>query len=265
MNRTESDPHCPLLPELAEWFDGLLDVPDAERIEHHLGGCGRCRQMLLDWSDRVVTVAPSATAPASNECLDDELLVAYAVATTTRAPTTVAGVERHLRRCTRCVRTLQRTMRLQLQMEDTAADARTPVAAPEPLRAAASHPPAGFAGVASQWWESVRALFMPALWPRTAFAALGILVLTIGVSQFVAPPVTTEIDRVRDAGPKGTVEVSVTIAGYARPAVDEPVVVQLARGTRARWLETADEWTRIELADGRRVWVQSTSLKRVAE
>ncbi len=262
MNHAQTS--CPPRAELVEWFDGVLESRAAERVEHHLDECERCRGALLDWSEQVTPGAGSGATTPSGACLDDELLVAYAVSPGKVAATTAAGIEEHLRQCTRCVGALQRTMRLQGQMED-APDTRTAVAAAEPLRAAAPHVRIGVSKLASQWLENVRALLTPALWPRAALAAVGVLVLAIGVTRFVASRVSIEGDRVRGAERVAAVEITADTASYARPALDEPIVVQLARGTRARWLEAEGEWTRIELEDGRRVWVPRQSVTAAPE
>ena len=55
---------------------------------------------------------------------------------------------------------------------------------------------------------------------------------------------------VRGAERVSAVEVTADTAGDARPSPDEPVVAQLGPGTRAHWLETSDERTRIELEMG---------------
>jgi SH3-like domain-containing protein len=48
----------------------------------------------------------------------------------------------------------------------------------------------------------------------------------------------------------------------ARPSDSEPVVATLSRGTEATRLEQSGEWTRIELPDGRRVWVRSAAVSQ---
>ena len=54
--------------------------------------------------------------------------------------------------------------------------------------------------------------------------------------------------------------VADNVTARARPADDEPVVATLGRGTVGKKLSESGQWTRIELADGRRVWVLSTEL-----
>ena len=162
---------------------------------------------------------PLAQPLRPTSVVDDELLVAYGAAPTTLAPTAAAGVERHLRHCTRCVQTLRHMMRLHRELEKATPEAVTPVVAPEPVHAESSSPAARFARMAAQWREGLRALFTPAMWPRAALAAVGVLVLAIGVSRFVAPAGTNEPGRVRDVERVAMVEVSVDTAGYARPGV----------------------------------------------
>ncbi len=50
------------------------------------------------------------------------------------------------------------------------------------------------------------------------------------------------------------------VAAHARPGEDEPVIATLNRGTLVNRLEESQGWTRIELPDGRRVWVRSVQV-----
>jgi Putative zinc-finger len=244
---------CPSLSQLVDWFDGLLESRDAAQIERHLDGCERCRRALLDWSER--DASPSGTPSA--DCIDDETLVAYASAAPTALPPAAAEIERHLQHCVRCVGSLQDLMRFPQQVE-AAAGSETDV-----RRGLASPPAVGARAAGLRWFERVRDVFTPGMWPRAAWAAVAVLVLAIGVSRFVGSGVEYSQPRPRSAGQVALVEVTADTPGYARPAADEPVVLQLGRGTRARWLETAGTWTRIELADGRRVWLESKKVVHV--
>ncbi|MFI5397349.1 MAG: zf-HC2 domain-containing protein [Candidatus Binatia bacterium] len=244
---------CPLRSQLIDWFDGLVATNEAERIERHLDGCQRCRRALLDWSEREA----SPDNPPAADCIDEETLVAYATAAPAAPPPAAAEIERHLQHCTRCVGALQHLMRLPQQVEAAArpeTEVRSVVAAPMA---------AGARATALRWFERVRDLFTPGMWPRAAWAAAAVLVLAIGVSRFVGSGVDYSQPRPRSAEQVALVEVTADTAGHARPAADEPVVLQLARGTRGRWLETAGTWTRIELADGRRVWLESKMVVNV--
>jgi hypothetical protein len=51
------------------------------------------------------------------------------------------------------------------------------------------------------------------------------------------------------------------VIARARPSDAEPIIATLGRGAQATRLEQSGEWTRIELPDGRRVWVQSQAVK----
>jgi len=243
---------CPPRSQLIDWFDGLLATNEAERIERHLDGCQRCRRALLEWSEPV----GSPTAPASGECPDEETLVAYAAATTA-LPREVAAVERHLQHCFRCVGALQHLMRLPQQVE-AAAGPETEVGRVVPAPTAA-----GARAITLRWLDRLGDLFRPGMWPRAAWAMAAVLVLAIGASRFVGSGVDYQQSRARSAEQVALVEVTADTPGHARPSADEPVVLQLARGTRGRRLETAGMWTRIELADGRRVWLQSTMVVNV--
>jgi hypothetical protein len=100
----------------------------------------------------------------------------------------------------------------------------------------------------------------PATWPRAALAAAAVLVLAIGITRFIQPSNQLREMRARSGERVEMIEITADTPGHVRPAADEPVVVRVARGTQARWLETSGEWTRIELADGRRVWVEKQTV-----
>ncbi len=250
MNSPDTDRACPQFPALVRWFDDLLDQREETLVDEHLEGCARCRRLLVEWSE------PVSADPPSHGCIDEESLVAYAVAPAALGEAAVISIERHLRECARCTGALQGAMHAQRRLEDRPAES---VAAGEPLVAAPPRPMIARADRASRWLDSLRARFTPALFPTAAVAAAA-LAVALGVSRFMVRPADIAPDQVRDASGGAMVELSTDIAGYARPAVDEPVVVQLVRGTRGRRLESTDQWTRIELADGRRVWVPSRSL-----
>ena len=49
----------------------------------------------------------------------------------------------------------------------------------------------------------------------------------------------------------------------ARPGDDEPILATLSRGTIVTRLDESGEWTRVQLADGRRVWVRTVQLATI--
>jgi anti-sigma factor RsiW len=264
MNDTDARHDCPAMPALVEWFDGTLDHGAADRIEGHLTDCGRCRRSLLDWSERAgVGIGSAAPTP---ECPDAEILVAYRAAALDASA--AADVERHLQQCARCVPALQHIIMLQRQMQ------------PEPVaetiateavfgRAVAPSPVTlplwkrGMKGDLSSWWQWLRESLTSTAWPRAALAAAAVLVLAVGITRFIQPSNQLQEMHGRSGEHAAMVEMTADTDGHARPALDEPVVVRVARGTQARWLEASGEWTRIELADGRRVWVETTMVIQV--
>jgi hypothetical protein len=122
-------------------------------------------------------------------------------------------------------------------------------------------------GVASltSWWQWLRESLTPTVWPRAALAAVAVLVLAIGLTRFIQSTNQLPQMRARSGEQVEMVEITVDTPGRARPALDEPVVLRVAHGTRARWLEASGEWTRIELADGRRVWVEKQTVLQLRE
>jgi anti-sigma factor RsiW len=303
MNNAHAQRNCPAMAALVEWFDGSLAPDAADATERHLTDCSRCRQMLLDWSERVGATALDAIP---GECPDTETLVAYCAAALDA--TAAAEVERHLRRCARCVPALQHIMVLQRQMEPAAEAAST--AAVLVRAAGESNSPAesreksseddsretvgvglsrlgstqpgnstpwrrymgaradlfrGWAVRWRLWWQRLGPLLTSASWPRAALATAAALVLAIGITRFVLPSGQIQEMRGRSGEHVVAIEITADTVGRARPALDEPVVERIARGTQAQWLETSGEWTRIELADGRRVWVENNTVGQIRE
>jgi hypothetical protein len=205
---------------------------------------------------------------AASECPDAETLVAYGTAPAAVESTAAVNIERHLQQCERCVDALRTIMTLHRQMlehEGTteAQVASAAVSAAVPFRGALKGQRQRLVERTRQWWDGLRAFVTPSRWPPAALATATAIVLAIGVSRLLLPGAQFQEMRGRGAGHIVTVEVTTDTAGHARPAVSEPVVVPLPRGTRARFLETAGDWTRLELTDGRRVWVQKQAIAEV--
>ncbi len=261
MTDTHTNPGCPALSTLAEWFEGTLDQREADRVEQHFDHCSRCRERALDWSEGLEPVATDVAVPAG--CIDAETLVAYGAKESGLARSAVARIEQHLQRCTRCVGNLQHVMRLQRQLDAAgpipalATQPATEVLIPQTT--AAAH----LRLMKPTWWQRLSDLLTPKVWTGAAFAAAMALVIAIGVSRFTSPSGPDEEMRVRNATQAVTAEVTTDTVGRPRPSADEPVLVELSRGTQARWLEAQGNWTRIELADGRRVWVPSAAVARI--
>ncbi|MFI5366277.1 MAG: zf-HC2 domain-containing protein [Candidatus Binatia bacterium] len=258
MKNANRHPECPPFASLVEWFDGTLDEPEAAHVERHVDGCSQCRQVLLDWSERV-----RLSADATPECLDAETLVAYCAAPATLEPTAAESVERHLRQCARCVEAVQHVVALRRQMhadEPEAVQIAEAAALRDVTQRAVAPPATRLLAAVAEWWQRLGALLTPSLWPRAALATATAIVLTVGVVRWLSPMTQLQEMHMRSAEPSATVEVTADTVARARPDLNEPVVLQLTRGTHAHWLETSGEWSRIELTDGRRVWVQSRVL-----
>lgn len=241
-------PSCPAFAELVAWLDGALGGADEERIEGHLDGCASCRARLLDWRDRVGV--RDAAAEPTPECPDDERLVAYAEGAAALGAAAEADVERHVRQCARCAVVLQRIVAAPLP--------EAPVGAARPV--AVERAPAAPARRIGAWLGGLREwLTLPPL--QWAVAVAAVLVLAVGVSRFALPG--TPVDQMRDGAPAVNAEVVADVVAHARPDAAEPVVARLRSGTRGVWLEASGGWTRLELADGRRVWVPSASVRRL--
>ncbi|MBX3025084.1 zf-HC2 domain-containing protein [bacterium] len=239
---------CPAFAELVAWLDGALDGADEDRIEAHLDACASCRARLLEWRDRLG--ARDAAEEPTPECPDDERLIAYAEGSAALGASAEADVERHLRQCGRCASVLQRIMAAPLP--------EAPVEAVRPVEV--ERAPAAPARRIGAWLGALREwLTLPPL--QWAVAAAAVLVLAVGVSRFAMPG--TPLDQMRDSAPAANAEVVADVVAHARPDAAEPVVARLRSGTRGAWLEASGSWTRLELADGRRVWVPSASVRRL--
>ena len=200
----------------------------------------------------------NAAAEGATDCPDAERLLAYCGATLDTTAETL--VEEHLRHCAQCVAAVQHFVRLGRQMERDEKPSAV-VAAPAHAAIAARHS-AGRVAIAAlrAWWEQLGDLLTPRLWAGGA-VAFAVLVLAIGVTRFLGPPAMQE----RGGAAPAMVVLTADAVGRARPAEDEVAVTRLARGTRAQQLEVTAGWTRIELVDGRKVWVRSDHVVAVRE
>jgi predicted anti-sigma-YlaC factor YlaD len=259
MTHTATHQDCPNLSTLVAWLEGSLVGTKAEHVEHHLDGCGLCRRRALDWNLRANAPETDTEAPA--DCIDEETLVAYSSAAEALGRGTVVQVEQHLQQCARCVSILQHFMRV----ERLLAPESTPAAYAEPVSAEVARVPRARRANegASPWSQRLREFLTPNVWAGAALAAAMALVLAVGVTRFLSPSGPYEDMRVRNATRPAPVEITTDTVGRPRPAADEPVVVELPSGTQGQWLEASGEWTRIELEDGRRVWVESKTVTRV--
>lgn len=243
MNRA-ANPACPSRAVLVDWLDGLLEMSEEDRIEAHLDECADCRAALLAWQERL----GGAGAPSAG-CPDDETIVAYGTESSRLDALAIGRLERHLSSCEHCAQLLQRVV---TPLPD---DVAAPAVAPPPTRLVAKVSVASWIGA---WLASLRgAVSLDVRWPALAAAAA----LLITVVRFATP--MGPDNQVRDLVPAAAVEVVTDTVGYARPAAGEPIVATLPRGSVGRWLEVSGEWTRIELADGRRVWVATTAVADV--
>lgn len=257
---------CPSATALSAWLDDEPDTATSERTRTHVRECQVCREQALTWVEavRVLPSHPSRSAtpfvrseeaascgPGSEGCLDAERLVAYCDAQLSTDETVHA--EQHLGECGRCVGEVQRLIAVRVAMEETA-EGPMPAAPPQRVgevrRRAASLP---------AMVQSIRsALARPWL-------AAGMLAATAMLAVVVTRllPSGGSRDDIRYRGSAGTAQVAVLaddVVAQARPGNDQALVVTLKRGTVASRLEESNEWTRIQLADGRRVWVHSTQV-----
>jgi len=259
---------CPSAPTLSAWLDEELDTPTSERTRSHVRECAVCREQALSWVEAVRVLAghPTHTATPSvghddaaasatpPGCLDEERLLAYCDAHLSADEALRA--EQHLGECGRCVGEVQRLIAVRVAIEETV-QAPVPVAPPQR------------GGKVHRWVGALRATVRSAgntvarSWP-----ALGMLTATAVLAVVVARllPSGGSGNDIRYRSVAGTAQVAIVaddVVARARPGNDQAAVVTLERGTVASHLEESNDWTRIQLADGRRVWVRSTQVARI--
>lgn len=256
---------CPPNETLSAWLDDELSQAESHSVRGHLEGCTACRGQVIGWIETVqkcgtVVSSDHALRARLTTCLDDEALVAYSEGQL--SDNEARRAEHHLRECVACVSEVQRLIHLQVEVGEVPIGVATATPpAPEPtvrwVRAAVT----GWLGPLGEWLRSAGRLVLQP-WPALGAVAAMVLVVLI-VARFLPGRGADDV-QVRGVEPALQVEVMAeTVIARARPSEDEPIVATLVRGTVARPLEQSDEWTRIELFDGRRVWVRSVQLSGV--
>jgi len=252
-------PTCPTATTLSAWLDNELGGEESQSIRFHLEACATCREQVLGWVRTIGQIGIEGprdrgiegTSSATETCLDPEALVAYSEAELTGDDATRA--ERHLQTCARCVGEVQRLIRLRVAIGEST------TAVPEPARTFSPAAAIGWGARLRAWVESFGERFRPR-WPALgALAATAVVILL--VTRFV--PFGNRGDEVQFRGIEATQRVEIIAdkaPGRARPGENEPILVQLSRGSVATRLEESGRWTRIQLPDGRRVWVRSAEV-----
>lgn len=268
----DGDRSCPPEELLSAWMDDELDAGQAGSIRAHLERCDSCRERALGCQRAFSEIRAEASlhscfrendgqtpildrAPAT--CLDEETLVAYSEAELSRDE--AAQAETHLRGCAHCVGEVQRLVELRVAMEAPRAPSEAPLpsAVVAERAATAAHlgsVVAGWLARLAEWLQSgLSVLARP--WPAAGLVAATALALVVIAG--LLPRGSSDL-RARGAPAPVKFEVVVdAVAAHARPGDDEPIVATLSRGTVVNRLEESKGWTRIELPDGRRVWVRS--------
>ncbi|MBI4516270.1 MAG: zf-HC2 domain-containing protein [Deltaproteobacteria bacterium] len=253
MSRTE----CPPASTLSAWLDDELSRSEAQAVRSHAEECPACREQTASWLQALRSLAPHLSADRVRErgadCPDDETLVTYGEAAL--GAVEAARIEQHLGDCAGCVGEVQRLVRLRVGLgQATAAPMAAPPVVTAPVRSRVADVRA--------WFEaSVRALSRP--WP-----AVGAIAASAAVVILVVRFVPFGGDEIQFRGVSGLTKVEVIadeVIARARPSENEPVVATLGRGTMATRVEEIGDWTRIELADGRRMWVRAAALSRLPQ
>jgi anti-sigma factor RsiW len=249
---TESPGDCPSLATLSAWLDDELDGAAALRQRNHVAQCSTCRAQALGWLEAVRGFEPrtASDAAATSVCLDAETLAAYSEAELDS--TALAHTERHLLECRHCVAEVQRVMRLRVALAEPTAHV-TETARPR-------------RGSAGRWVAQLRdqlsslGSMLARPWPMLGTVAAMAMLAVVIVRVLPARDATSGVlFRGVPEPPQFTISAD-AVAGRAHPGDDQPIVVTLQRGMMVQRLEQSGDWTRVELADGRRVWVHATQL-----
>jgi anti-sigma factor RsiW len=263
---------CPPAATLSAWLDDELPERESDAIRSHIGTCAECRDHVLGWVYSVRRVAIPATVPAEPEagCPGAEALTVYSEGEAVAAE--AAALEAHLQACTRCASEVLRLMQLRRALE-TAVRQVTP--APEapgerdiapsgrPLRARDRR--AGAPGWRTRWREVASSTWHALASPWPALAVAATVVLVVGVGRFLLFGTNPGELGFRGVPQAPQLEVRAdAAAARARPDDDEPILATLSRGTLVTRLEESGEWTRVQLPDGRRVWMRTVQLTNAA-
>jgi hypothetical protein len=273
---------CPPEQTLSTWMDDELDGVQARRLQAHAERCVDCCEQVLGWLHAVAEVQsetsvrlgqdgakadiglvarirpePSGDGQAEGPttCLDEETLVAYSEAALRRDE--AGHAEEHLKKCVRCVSEVQRLIGLRVAMEVPPAPSEAPSPSTAPNLGTVV---AGWLAWLAEWLRSgLGALARP--WPAAGLVA--VTALAVVVIARLLPMGDADV-QLRGAPAPVKFEVIVDgVVAHARPSDDEAVVAMLSRGTILNRLEESQGWTRIELPDGRRVWVRSEAVSPV--
>ncbi len=257
---------CPSHTMLSTWLDDEVNGGESQDIRSHLEGCRACREQVLNWV-QVVRDAATASHPEHDSrapttmpagCLDEEMLVAYSEAELSGDD--AARAEQHLSGCSRCVAEVQRLIGLRVSMGEAAIGMAA-------AQAEVGEPGGSVLLVGATWLvarirEFVRAIGQIFTQPWPALGAVAAAaVLTIVIARLL--PTGSDVGEIQFRGvpePRRVEVVSDSVTARARPGDDQPIVATLGRGTVGTRLEDSAEWTRIELRDGRRVWVRSAAV-----
>ena len=227
---------CPPAAALSAWLDDELGRSEASQIREHLERCETCCAEVVTWSSVARDLRSIADAPAAarGDCPDGEELLRYSANLCGKDED--ERVEAHVLDCPACTAEVRRLIQSEragsLEVGDSAA---REVDASAPLR-------------------RLRLSQRPLVALAAALIALAVWRLA---------PVSND-DEVVVRGGTAAVQIEITnqsIEGRARPHAHEPVVAVLAHGHVVTRLREANGWTRVELEDGRRVWLRSSELK----
>ena len=277
--RDRPQPSCPSAVTLSAWLDDERSDAESRMVRAHLEECVACREQVVAWVHVLGGGRPSMAPEPDHDsraritipnCPDEELLVAYSEAELSAAE---AGlVEQHLQVCARCVNEVRRLIRRRMAMGEEALGIGTQPRPEATAPAVLAPRPGGrgrqdFPRLVTRWVarlaELARSMGRP--WPALG-AVVAAVALVLVAGRFLPVGKRTGDVQLRGPGgrePRRVAVVADNTVARARPGDDQAVVATLGHGTVANGLEESGEWTRIELPDGRRVWVRSAGVAPV--
>jgi anti-sigma factor RsiW len=263
--------NCPPASSLSAWLDDELSSAEAQQVRDHLTSCAGCRGAVLRWVEAVNAIESPKSAQTNQrpECPSTEVLVAYSDGEL--AGEQASRTEEHLLNCAHCVRVTQRLIAWKLAVGDVEAAATDEHAQAQRqgwrviarrLRGILAVLRRGRDAGTEARRHRVPTFARPLL---PAAGALAVLLLIVALRSMPVRNGATDVGFRAVGASKQLRVLEDSVTARARPGDNQTAVATLVRGSTGRFLQTERDWTRIELPDGRRVWVRSTEVELVAE
>ncbi|MFQ5664937.1 MAG: zf-HC2 domain-containing protein [Candidatus Binatia bacterium] len=251
---------CPEFEDLSRFVDGELSPRESADVEVHLKRCAWCSgltKMISAWFD--AAAAASAEERGDARCTTTELLVGYL--TTGLTASERRDIDRHVRGCDQCIRTLTLLQRRLLSAPEMAAP--VPAAVVERARAASTRdvgharPAVGlgeaWAALSSVGRRLSAHIKLPVLVPAAVAAAALLVVAT--EQTWVTPAPQRELTRAVPMHQTLRVTAQEAIVRN-QPSTRTQIVGTLQHGTTIEIAGQERDWYRVTLPDGTEGWVE---------